>query len=194
MGGAVSETATYSDSDLFQLARQGNRPAFGQLVDRHKDGLVNYLTRLTGSKSQAEDLAQEAFLRLYERGHRYSERGRLQSYLYRIATNLVRSEARRHQRWSRLRPAFFHSNGHRTEAVQQTEVLRHELQQTLTRAITKLPLRYRAPIVLSYLEDKSHQEIADLLGIQAGTVKSRLHRGRALLRDDLESYQTGGPS
>lgn len=188
----MSETTAYSDSDLFQLARQGNRSAFGQLVDRHKDGLVSYLMRLTGSRSQAEDLAQEAFLRLYERGHRYSERGTLQSYLYRIATNLVRSEARRDLRWSRLRVAFFHSNGHRTEPSQQTEILRSELNRELTRALAKLPLRYRAPIVLSYIEDKSHREIADLLGIQEGTVKSRLHRGRALLRGELEPYQMGG--
>ena len=188
----MSETTAYSDSDLFQLARQGNRSAFGQLVDRHKDGLVSYLMRLTGSRSQAEDLAQEAFLRLYERGHRYSDRGKLQSYLYRIATNLVRSEARRDLRWSRLRVAFFHSNGHRTEPSQQTEILRTELSRELTRALAKLPLRYRAPIVLSYIEDKSHREIADLLGIQEGTVKSRLYRGRALLRDELEPYQMGG--
>ena len=190
----MNETAAYSDRDLFQLARQGDRSAFGQLVDRHKDGLVNYLTRLTGSKSQAEDLAQEAFLRLYERGGRYCEQGRLQSYLFRIATNLVRSEARRNQRWARLRTVFFHSNGHRTEPAQQTEVLRSELNLELTRALSRLPLRYRAPIVLSYIEDKSHREIADLLGIQEGTVKSRLHRGRALLKSDLEPYRTGGGS
>jgi RNA polymerase sigma-70 factor (ECF subfamily) len=175
----VNETAACSDSDLFQLARQGNRSAFGQLVDRHKDGLVSYLIRLTGSRSQAEDLA---------------EQGRLQSYLFRIATNLVRSKARRDQRWSRLRVAFFHSNGHRTEPNQQAEVLRCELHQELNRALARLPLRYRAPIVLSYIEDKSHREIADLLGIQEGTVKSRLHRGRALLRGELEPYQVGGPS
>lgn len=190
----MTETTACSDSDLFQLARQGNRSAFGQLVDRHKDGLVSYLIRLTGSRGQAEDLAQEAFLRLYERGHRYSEKGRLQSYLYRIATNLVRSAARRDQRWSRLRVAFFHFNGHRTEPSQQTEVLQCELNQELNRALAKLPLRYRAPIVLSYIEDKSHREIADLLGIQEGTVKSRLHRGRALLRGELEPYQMGGRS
>ncbi len=190
----MNETTAYSDSDLFQLARQGNRAAFGLLVDRHKDGLVSYLTRLTGSKSHAEDLAQDAFLRLYERGHRYSEQGKLQSYLYRIATNLLRSEARRNQRWMRIRSVFFHSNGHRTEPVQQAEVLRHELSHELTRALANLPLRYRAPIVLSYIEDKSHREIADLLGIQEGTVKSRLHRGRNLLRDELEPYQSGGQS
>ncbi len=190
----MNETTAYSDSDLFQLARQGNRSAFGELVDRHKDGLVGYLIRLTGSRAQAEDMAQEAFLRLYERGHRYSEQGRLQSYLYRIATNLVRSQARRDQRWSRLRTVFFHSNGHRTEPIQQTEMLRTELNQELTRALARLPLRYRAPIVLSYVEDKSHREIADLLGIQEGTVKSRLHRGRALLRGELEPYQMGGRS
>jgi RNA polymerase sigma-70 factor (ECF subfamily) len=190
----VRKTTACSDSELYQLAQRGDRSAFGELVDRHKDGLVSYLTRLTGSKSQAEDLAQEAFLRLYEKGHHYAEQGRLQSYLYRIATNLLRSELRRNQRWLRLRSIFSDSNGHRSEPVQQAEVLHGELSQQLTRALASLPLHYRAPIVLSYLEDRSHQEIADLLGIEEGTVKSRLHRGRALLRSELEPYRAGEPT
>ena len=83
-----------TDSELFERARSGDRAAFGDLVERHKDGLVNYLTRLSGSLEQAEDLAQEAFLRLYERGGRYREQGKLQAYLYRIGTNLLRSQRR----------------------------------------------------------------------------------------------------
>ena len=101
-----------SDGELMTRVRNGDRIAFAGLVDRHKDALVNYLLRLTRSRERAEEHAQEAFLRLYQSASRYKEQGHLVAYLYRIATNLVRSEERRERRWQFLSSAFF-SNGHR---------------------------------------------------------------------------------
>ena len=155
---------------------------------------MNYLTRLCGNPHQAEDLAQEAFLRLYERGDRYQEQGKLQAYLYRIGTNLFRSQRRREQRWQRLGVLFFHSNGHHSEAAQQTRVLQAELGSELASALLQLPLRYRAPVVLSFVEGWSHRQIADLMRCQEGTVKSRIHRGRKLLQSRLASYRNGDAS
>lgn len=185
-----------TDSELFERARSGDRAAFGDLVERHKDGLVNYLTRLSGNLEQAEDLAQEAFLRLYERGGRYREQGKLQAYLYRIGTNLLRSQRRREHRWIRLGALLFHSNGHhgQGDAVQQTRLLQNELGKHLTQALLQIPLRYRTPVVLSYVEGWTHREIAKLMHCQEGTVKSRIHRGRKLLQAHLEDYRNGDTS
>ncbi|MEM8995888.1 MAG: sigma-70 family RNA polymerase sigma factor, partial [Acidobacteriota bacterium] len=80
--------------------------AFARLVDRHKDRIVNYLTRLTGDRERAEDAAQETFIRFYQHRHRYREEGTLKAYLFQIATNLVRSEERRKKRWRLLEPIF----------------------------------------------------------------------------------------
>ncbi|MDX1383948.1 MAG: sigma factor, partial [Thermoanaerobaculia bacterium] len=82
--------------------KRGDSDAFGALVDRHKDVLVNYLTRLARDRDRAEELAQEAFLRLYQKSSYYRERGQLLPYLMRIATNLLRSEQRRATRWRAL--------------------------------------------------------------------------------------------
>lgn len=180
-----------TDSELFQRARLGSRSAFGELVERHKDGLVNYLTRLSGNSEQAEDLAQEAFLRLYERGSQYQEQGKLQAYLFRIGTNLFRSQMRRQQRWHKLGLLFFHSNGHHSEAVQQARMLQDELGRKLSAALLDLPVRYRAPLILAFVEGWTHREIADLMRCQEGTVKSRIHRGRKLLQKQLEEYRNG---
>jgi len=169
----------------------GDRSAFGELVERHKDGLVNYLTRLCGNPEQAEDLAQEAFLRLYERGRHYREQGKLQAYLFRIGTNLFRSQIRRESRWHRLGLLFFSSNGSHSEAEQQTRVLQNELGRQLSAALLHLPLRYRAPLVLSCVEGWTHREIAVLMSCREGTVKSRIHRGRKLLQSQLEEYRNG---
>ena len=190
----LNDVSSVTDSDLYQRTRSGDRSAFGELVERHKDGLVNYLTRLCGNLELAEDLAQESFLRLYERGNHYREQGKLQAYLFRIGTNLFRSQMRREQRWQRLGRLFFSSNGHHSEAVQQARILQDELGQQLSAALLELPMRYRTPLVLSFVEGWSHQQIADLMRCREGTVKSRIHRGRKLLQAELEAYRNGDPS
>jgi RNA polymerase sigma-70 factor (ECF subfamily) len=188
----LSDSSRTTDSELYQRTRHGDRAAFGELVERHKDGLVNYLTRLCGSPELAEDLAQESFLRLYERGGRYSEQGKLQAYLFRIGTNLFRSQMRREQRWRRLGQLFFSTNGNHSHPPRQQErILRHELGHQLAAALLEIPLRYRAPLVLAFVEGWSHRQIAELMRCQEGTVKSRIHRGRRLLRAQLEDYSNG---
>src|SRR5690242_12439952 len=92
------------DAELMTCLRSGDREAFAQLVDRHKDAVVGYLARLTGSRDRAEDLAQETFLRLYRAAPGYVERGYLRAFLFRIATNLLRSEERRERRMRLLAP------------------------------------------------------------------------------------------
>ena len=186
--------ATLSDGELFEQVLSGDRAAFAALVDRHKDGLVNYLTKLCGDSTQAEDLAQDAFLRLYERADSYLEQGKLRAYLYRIGTNLLRSQIRREQRWRRIRIVFANSNGHHADPQQQQRLLRQELGEQLTLCLQRIPLHYRTPLVLAFVEGWSHQQIAELLGCKEGTVKSRVHRARKLLQTELEAYRHGGLS
>jgi RNA polymerase sigma-70 factor (ECF subfamily) len=183
---------TLTDSQLFARAREGDTDAFALLVNRHKDSLVNYLCRLTGDRDRAEDLAQETFLRLYERGGGYAEEGKLTAYLYRIATNLVHSQGRRARRWQVLRAVLLPPNGHHTEPAQPARLLNRELGHQLNEAVLGLPLRYRTPVVLSQVEGWSYRDIAELVGCREGTVKSRIHRGRQLLREALEPYWNGG--
>jgi RNA polymerase sigma-70 factor (ECF subfamily) len=174
-----------SDADLMTRVRRGEREAFGVLVDRHKDGLVAYLARLTGSRERAEDLAQEAFLRLYRAAPGYRERGRLAAFLYRIATNLLRSEERRERRWRLLSPELRPRAEARAEPGAPELVMRAELRRRLAEAVEGLPLALRVPLVLYEIEDWPQREIARVLACRVGTVKSRLHRARARLREEL---------
>jgi RNA polymerase sigma-70 factor (ECF subfamily) len=180
-----------SDAELMSRVRSGDRQAFAQLVDRHKNGLVNYLTRLTRSRDRAEELAQESFLRLYQHSARYREQGQLAPFLFRIATNLLRSEERRARRW-RLLSFEFSSNGHDPSPSPQGRLLEEEATEHVGRALAKVPLKYRSPLVLREVEGWSYREIAVALGCREGTVKSRIHRGRTRLRHLLSPYWNGG--
>lgn len=184
-------TGEPDDAALMARVRGGDREAFGHLVDRHKDGLVAYLARLTGSPDRAQDLAQEAFLRLFRSAGGYREQGHLAAFLYRIATNLVRSEARRERRWRLLVPELERPAREPAAPAGPRRLLRHELRDRLAEALARLPLALRAPLVLYEIEEWSQREIARALGCREGTVKSRLHRARARLREELAAYWDG---
>jgi RNA polymerase sigma-70 factor (ECF subfamily) len=182
------------DLDASQMARvrSGDRDAFTDLVDRHKDAVVNYLTRLTGNRDRAEDLAQETFLRLFRSAGSYTEQGLLRGYLFRIATNLVRSEERREKRLRLLLP--FLGRQDRAEPAASSGLLRQEMHREVTAAVAQLPLRYRVPLVLHEIEGWAYADIARALGCREGTVKSRIHRGRQHLKERLAPYWQGGPA
>jgi RNA polymerase sigma-70 factor (ECF subfamily) len=179
-----------TDAELMARVREGDREAFADLVDRHKDAVVSYLTRLTGDRDRAEDLGQETFLRLYRSAGDYTEQGYLRAYLYRIATNLVRSEERRERRLRLLAP--FLPRPEHAEPAAPSGLLRQELHREVAAAVAKLPLSYRVPLVLHEIEGWSYVDIAEEIGCREGTVKSRVHRGRQQLKAKLEPYWNGG--
>lgn len=179
-----------SDAELMARVRDGDDDAFATIVDRYKDSLIRYLTRLTGSVERAEDLAQETFVRLYLAAARYREEGKLAPFLYRVATNLVRTEMSRARRWSGMLHLFRHDE-EELAASPQSEILRSEISAKVADAIESLPLAYRAAIILRELEGWSYEEIGAALDCNSGTVKSRIARGRELLKRFLAPYWIG---
>ncbi|HVT45706.1 MAG TPA: RNA polymerase sigma factor [Thermoanaerobaculia bacterium] len=180
-----------TDGQLMSLTREGDTEAFAVLIDRYKDALVNYLRHLTGSREQAEEYAQEAFVRLFSRAWRYDDRGKLAPYLFRIAMNLIRSDYRRAKRWEVLSLEFLRRDA-RPAPSPQRMLLEKEIVREVAEALSALPLHYRAPLVLREIEGWSYQEIAEALGCREGTIKSRLCRGRELLRGLLAEFWNGG--
>ena len=183
-----------ADSELVALMQRGDRAAFATLVNRHKHRLVNYLTGMMRNRERSEELAQDVFLKLYQHRGRYRERGQFLPYLYRIVTNLARSEERKKRRREFLFYRFSsNGNGH-GELVPspQAELLNRELGTRVREAIEALPPRYRSPILLREIEGWSYRDIAAALNCREGTVKSRVHRGREQLRRVLAPYWNGG--
>ena len=181
-----------SDGELMGRVAHGDRGAFAELVERHQRPLLAYLGRLCGSGDRAEELAQESFVRLFQAAGGYREEGRLLPYLFRIGTNLLRSEERRRRRWRLMLPLVAGTNGNHAPPLGEATVLRDELQQRVRRELGRLPFRFRVPLVLFEIEDWSYADIAELLGCRQGTVKSRIHRGRERLRQALAPYWQRG--
>jgi RNA polymerase sigma-70 factor (ECF subfamily) len=180
-----------TDDQLMKLVRDGDETAFCEIVDRYKHSLVNYLTHLVRSRDRAEEVAQDAFVRLYRNASKYRERERLGPYLFRIATNLVVTEVRRERRWSLLLPRLHASTGQSVPSPDAT-LLTDEIQRQVAAALEKLPIKYRAPLVLFSIEEWSYDEIAHALQLRCGTVKSRISRARDLLRRHLAPWWIGG--
>lgn len=187
----LGEMRRASDAELMTRTRRGEVDAFSVLVDRHKHALVNYLTSLSRDRDRAEEISQATFVRLFMLVEQYDERGQFLPYLFRMATNLYRTEERKIRR-RRLLLHVFSSNGVHETPSPQAEFLREEATERVTAALARLPLRYRSPLVLREIEGWSYKDIAAALDCREGTVKSRINRGREQLRRLLEPYWNGG--
>jgi RNA polymerase sigma-70 factor (ECF subfamily) len=177
-----------SDSELLTRARSGDDAGLRMLIDRHKDAMVNYLARMTGSRGRAEELAQDSFVRLYTAAP-CLDGDSAAPWLYRVATNLLRSEERRGRLVRRL--AALLGRGGPDLDEPERRLLAGEAQRQTQAALAALPLCFRAPLVLREIQGLSYEAIAAALGCPVGTVRSRIARGRGLLRERLRAYWDG---
>lgn len=188
-----------SDHALLEATRAGDEAAFAELVNRYRNPITNYVYRLLNDYDAAIDLAQETFVRLYGALERYQTTHAFSTYLYSIATNLAISELRRRKRrrlisFTVLKRAAAQDGEMRefdppdVKPLQDAALVENERQRAVARAIATLPEKYRAPLVLRDIEGRAYEEIARILALSEGTVKSRINRARGFLRDKLRAY------
>ena len=180
------------DAELVARWQAGEAEAFEALVRRHQVRVFRLLWRMLGSREEAEDVAQEAFLSLYRHGHRFRGEARFSTFVYRVAANaalnrrrtLGRSRARERQLAERQAAGTDLPAAPRDP---EDAVAGSEIQRAVQRALLELPPDLRVATVLYDIEGVPYGEIARVLGIPEGTVKSRIHRARRALRDRLRS-------
>lgn len=179
------------DQDLVARWQQGDEAAFEELIVRHERRVYRLLYRMMGSKEDAEDLTQETFLSLHRYGHRFRAEARFSTFVYRVAANAAlnrrRSLGRGRARVEKLK--------HRQAAGDdlpssprnpEDATLGGELTACVRNALDQLSPSLRMPVILYDIEGLAYGEVAKVLGIAEGTVKSRIHRARRALRENLK--------
>lgn len=181
------------DRALMRLVATGDRAAFRLLVESHQHRVVGTIAKMLGDGRDAEDLAQNVFIRVWNSAARYEPRAKFTTWLYTITRNLVFNEIRRRER------AKADSLDARMEVAGDTlmdssmmqadeSMLQSELEDAVQTAMASLPEAQRMAVVLRRYEDLSYEEIATVMDLSVSSVKSLLFRARAELKNQLTRY------
>ncbi len=182
----MTATATIErDRDLVTRHLYGDPEAFDEVYERFGGLVFQIARRMSGDVATAEDLSQEIFLRIYKYLDRFKGKSSLKTWVYRVSINCCRSRLGRR---SRRGKAFVDIEEERFDQMPGTaegtdaRVARREAQEVLARALAGLPIAFREAVILRDIGDLSYEEIATVLGVRIGTVRSRIARGRYRLR------------
>lgn len=163
---------------LLRASLQGDTEAWGEMISRYKDAVFGLCLGFMRNRADAEDVSHDAFIRAYLNLRRYDLERRFSTWLFTIAANLCRNKLR------------YRKNHPSTEEPRQIQggtdparlVRAEDRQMKIREALAKMPYSYRAPLVLRFYNELPYQEISDILSIPEGTVKTRIHRGKAMLK------------
>jgi RNA polymerase sigma-70 factor, ECF subfamily len=170
-----------SDLELVERARGGERDALDRLLRRHQPRILSVCRRLTGNDADGADAAQEALIAMVKGLHRFDGRSSFGTWAYRVATNSSLDELRRRKR--RAAESIDATNWDEPSVSSRTSDV--DERDALEAALRTLPEEFRVAVVLRDVADLDYSEISEVLGIPAGTVKSRIARGRAQLAQQL---------
>jgi RNA polymerase sigma-70 factor (ECF subfamily) len=181
------------DVRLMELVSRGDSGAFEQLVERHQRLVVGTVGRMLGNTSDAEDIAQQVFVRVWKSAKRYVPRAKFTTWLLKITRNLVFNELRRRSRHPQV-PLQAESEEEERPIRDENAIapdasmLEQELQKAIDTAIANLPETQRLAVILRRYEELSYEEIAETLDQSVSAVKSLLFRARTELRTSLQRY------
>jgi RNA polymerase sigma-70 factor (ECF subfamily) len=191
-----AESDQLDSRDMQRLVR-GDEGALNELMQRHAERLFHYLIRQAGNETDAADLAQESFVRVYQSRDRFRADAKFSTWLYTIATNLLKNR----YRWRSRHPetSMDAENGPGGSTLSETfeakepqpaeQLEREEQCKAVRHAVLQLPEKLRMPLILAEYEDKSMQEIAEILECSVKAVEGRLSRAREELRGRLEAVK-----
>jgi RNA polymerase sigma-70 factor (ECF subfamily) len=190
------------DLDLVERLRAGDATALEALMERYTARVYRLAYGITRNEADAQEVAQDVFLTLFRKIHTFEGRSALGSWIYRVTTNaaLQKRRGQRKDREVALEPPLpaFDANGHRAgnpasgeadwSRTPEADLLSQEMRDILNKAMDGLPDQYRTILLLRDIEGLSNEEVAQVVGDTVPAVKSRLHRARMALRDELSRH------
>ena len=189
------------DAALMLRVKRGDMQAFEELADKYKQPIVNMMYRMLHDFDEAEDLAQNVFVRVYQSAGRYEVSAKFSTWIFTIARRLCLNEIRRRGRHpaESLESSQSDSEEHAPRQFEDVKsssppdaFLQGELIQKIEEALAQLPEKQRLAIALCRQEELSYDEIAKVVGCSVPAVKSLIHRGRETLKDKLKPYLQSG--
>jgi RNA polymerase sigma-70 factor (ECF subfamily) len=172
-----------TDFALMKAIQKGNMVAFSTMVDRYKNRLMNVIARMLSSQEEAEDIVQETFVRVYQHRQSFNFQHCFSTWIYTIGLNLARNELRKRKRFKFLEISDM--KGNESELAVDPK-LPNRLPEVLSEAVKALPEKYRMAFMLRDVQELPYEEVAKILSVPLGTVKSRVNRARLTLREKLK--------
>jgi RNA polymerase sigma-70 factor (ECF subfamily) len=190
----LAQIVSLSDEDLMARVAEDDDRAFTELVGRFQGRVTNLISRVLNDRNASDDLAQEVFVRVFVHRRNYRRGSKFSTWVFTIAANLAKNEIRRRVRrrnWFSLDALTEMLNDSVPQLADPTEsreagLEREQLQGEVGRAIATVPEKYRLALVLRDIEGLSYEEIAEVLGVPGGTVRSRINRARSMLKRKLQ--------
>lgn len=188
------QVVSLSDEDLMARVAEDDERAFTELVRRFQGRVTNLISRVLNDRNGSDDLTQEVFVRVHVHRRNYRRGSKFSTWLFTIAANLAKNEIRRRVRrrnWFSLDALQEVLHDSVIQLADPTEgreagLEREQLQGEVGRAIATVPEKYRLSLVLRDIEGLSYEEIAEVLGVPGGTVRSRINRARSMLKRKLQ--------
>jgi len=193
-----SEIHKKTDAQLLQMYTEGSEEAFREVVNRYKNGLYTFLRRFISQHDLLEDVFQETFLQLFNSQDSFDTSRPLRPWLFTIAANKAKDALRRHQRTAAVAIGTIANSDELSfgdvlnalsshETTVYDEVTRDETAERVRKVISEMPVNLREILILAYFNKFSYKQMADILSIPIGTVKSRLHTAVARFAKDYKS-------
>jgi len=181
------------EKELVQRTIQGDEQAFGVLVNKYKTKVFNLAFGLTRDREIADDLAQEVFIKVYYALEKFKFKSAFGTWLYRIAVNHIRDHLRKTKKMKHIPFEDVHKESRLSEEESNRRESSREKErkiQLLHRALQTLPKKHQIILTLRDIRGHSYEEIASILKLSPGTVDSRLHRARKMLREKIAPFLT----
>jgi RNA polymerase sigma-70 factor, ECF subfamily len=187
-----------SSEDLMARIAKGDNEAFEMLVNRHRTSVLNLIYRFIGDRTQAKDLAQEVFLRIWQGAKSYKPEAKFTTWSYRVTANLCINELKssRRKRWF----SFYRSEGGSEKPIEETlsddsptaedVLLARERNRQISEALQGLPVNQRMALVLKRYDNLSYKEIAETLNCSVSAVESLIVRAKRTLQEKLKNLKT----
>ena len=181
----MSDTSKLSDEDVIVIVRTKDKEAYAEIIKGYQTKLMRYARNIMGDENMGADVVQESLIKTYINLNRFDTKKKFSSWVYRIVHNEAMNALNKRKKQRPMDDRIDLDSGFDLE----DEVVKKELVSNTHRCLEQMPIIYKEPLSLYYLEDKSYEEIGDILRIPVGTVGTRVNRAKVLMKKLCQKQQ-----